>query len=318
MIIKQDLKNNFCIVSNMIIRDKNLSGNAKLLAVFLSSLPSEWKVYVNYIAKELNMGLRTAQRAFKELIDMEYIQKIQIMDEKTQKFTNAFTIIFTEKVKEITQDEEEMKQDLEEENEEEQEAKKELENAYKIENEQVRMPILNEFERIENEQKAKNRALSPASKMGMALFCRTYIRNEFLQSKNLFLMKSTDKNFHIFYKKAQNQKEKLDLHCFTEFEKDKINEWFKYKARIHKKPLNILSKQFQVKKLEQLKGANQNIIKLIENSITNGWKGIFAEKKAKVLNAYAKQKEKQEEALKADLEWLEKAKRGQVTLKCEF
>lgn len=37
-----------------------------------------------------------------------------------------------------------------------------------------------------------------------------------------------------------------------------------------------------------------------------------------MLNAYAKQKEKQEQALKADLEWLEKAKIGQVTLKCEF
>lgn len=94
MIIRDELNANYTIISNEIIRSKDLSNNAKLLAVILSGLPTDWIVNTKYLSNALNIGVRSVQRAFKELIELNFIRKMQMLDEKSKKFTGSFSVVF--------------------------------------------------------------------------------------------------------------------------------------------------------------------------------------------------------------------------------
>ena len=74
-------KTNFSVVSNKLIRDKNLSVGARMLAIFILSLPKDFKLNSAYLAQQLSMSVRTLQRYIKELIDASYIIKQQAKNE---------------------------------------------------------------------------------------------------------------------------------------------------------------------------------------------------------------------------------------------
>ncbi|TQR31814.1 hypothetical protein DMB92_05345 [Campylobacter sp. MIT 99-7217] len=183
MIVKQELKENFTIVSNEIIRSKELSNNAKLLAVLLCSLPQNWAVNTQHLSKELNLGLRSVQRAFKELIDLNFIQKVQIIDEKTNKFTNSFSVVF------IGKNEKEINQSLKDELKGEfvgqkVEARDDLNEI--LENESPNDTDLN----AENETKEHLNELSnKTTNSRQAEICRTYVNHPHLRSEG-FLTKA--------------------------------------------------------------------------------------------------------------------------------
>ena len=273
MIIKDNLKENFTIVSNEIIRSKDLSINAKMLAVLLCSLPKNWLVNTKHLSNELGLGIRSVQRAFKELVDLNFIKKVQMIDESSNKFTNSYSIVFVGKneneINKSLENESEILENLECENENEKEPLN-TENNEVLESKSPNETALSEFKELEI---CKNDSLNLATNSRHAEKCRTYIRKEFLQSKNLFLMKNYENSLFFIFEKSRLKKDELNLKDFDEIEKSKIDEWLKYKAL--KRPLNILSKQRIIKELRGFKAKGQDIAKIIDRSILNGWQGLF-------------------------------------------
>lgn len=293
MIVKENLSTNFTIISNDIVRSKDLSINAKMLAVLLCSLPKDWIVNNTHLSKELGISPRTLQRAFKELVSLNFIKKMQVMDKGTKKFTRDFAIVFVGKDEaEINEplnaDDENISQN-ESENLEANGGQNERNlNAFSADEKEAlkeeQTPILKDFD---DERAVKMTALSPvlegkealnhtsssATNSRRAGFCRTYINKEFLQSKNSFLMANFARDVYLIFEKKKLKKENLDLSFFNALEKEKINEWFKYKSV--KKPLNVLTKQKILKQLKDFKAHKQDICKVIEQSILRGWQGLF-------------------------------------------
>lgn len=73
MIIKNKLKDNFTIIPNEIISDKNLSNNAFRLLVYLWSKPSDWEVNQKNIAKDFDVHINSVSKWIKELKEIGYI-----------------------------------------------------------------------------------------------------------------------------------------------------------------------------------------------------------------------------------------------------
>lgn len=271
MILKQEFKKDFVIVSRLLMQDKSLSYKAKALACFLSSLPSEWIIYTKWIAGELGMCVREVQRSLKDLVDAGYIKKMQIIDAKTNKFTSGWSVIFLNKEQEKAGQDESENDSL---SEDFKEYEQKLENAQKIETLELDEAINSDLGQDEGEKTPENSPFKEATKMGLAVLSRTYIRKDFLCNKKDFLIKKSDKNF-LLYEKKQKEKEVLDFNGFSEKEREKILEWFSYKARQKRKKLSPMSKQYQLKKIKLFKLAKQDIIKIINKSIEMNWQGLF-------------------------------------------
>lgn len=284
MIVKQEFKKDFVIVSRHLMQDKNLSYKAKALACFLSSLPSEWVIYTKWIATELGMCVREVQRSLKDLVDTGYIKKMQIIDEKTNKFTSGWSVVFLNKESEESKENE---AEIQNETGEFENYEKELSKAQEIETAELDEAINSGLESLERDEVPQNSTTKETTKMGLAVLSRTYIRKDFLCNKKDFLIKKSEKNFLIF-EKNERKKDELDFKGFDEKEIEKINQWFIYKARLKRKALNAMSKEYQLKKLRVFKLGGQNILAIIDRSIENNWQGLFAIQKRK-------QSKKQEE-----------------------
>ncbi|TQR31811.1 hypothetical protein DMB92_05330 [Campylobacter sp. MIT 99-7217] len=94
-------------------------------------------------------------------------------------------------------------------------------------------------------------------------------------------MKNFSNSLFFVFEKSKLKKEELNLKDFTAYEQEKIIQWFKYKAL--KRNLNILSKQRIIKQLREFKARNQDISKIIDQSILKGWQGLFFVKTEKKL-----------------------------------
>ncbi|MFQ6341383.1 hypothetical protein [Campylobacter sp. VTCC 70190] len=296
MIIKSELKGNFTIISNEIIRNKDLSNNAKLMAVLLASLPKSWKCNTAHLAKEANMGLRTTQNAIKELIDFNFIKKIQGVDEKN-KFSKFYSVIFVDndfeeyEEKISTEEQEEILKNLDEEKEEftqeknknfkaNQEEEKQALNTDKNDTLENKALFLTDSSEVKKQELSKNGTLNPTQNSRLAGNFRTYINKEFLQSKNLYGYSILDKNVFIFFKGNKEKSINIDFSGFSELEIEKIKEFFEYRKSM-KKPLNIYSKNSLVKKCLEFKGKGLSIVKMIDTAILKGWQGLWVIEKTK-------------------------------------
>jgi hypothetical protein len=90
MIIKHKHKGRFVIVPNGIFRDPRLSMAAKGLLAYLLSLPPDWEVRHDQLQRELGIGRKLLERAFKELVAAGYVirDELQGRDER-----NRFTTL---------------------------------------------------------------------------------------------------------------------------------------------------------------------------------------------------------------------------------
>ena len=82
-IVKQMLKENFSQIPNAIFEDEELSPTAKLLYCYLSSKPSNWKVWNNEIKN--NLGVkddRTVSKCLKELLNANWITRTKSINEQ--------------------------------------------------------------------------------------------------------------------------------------------------------------------------------------------------------------------------------------------
>ena len=80
-IIKSEIRSNFTIIPNEVIRDRTLSPNALALYVLLASKSNEWKFYHNALANEMNMSEKTLRKYIGELVEKEYLVQIERRNE---------------------------------------------------------------------------------------------------------------------------------------------------------------------------------------------------------------------------------------------
>ena len=290
MIIKAKITKNFTQVSNELINHPHLSNNAKLLCIKILSLPETWRVNTKYLANFLGLSVRTTQRYLRELIDVGIFEKAQELDEKTAKYTQNFTVIFNS---------------FEEE-------EKELNESFESPKNSI-----NENESMENDgfvkgvdaQSMENKEVQSGDKKPLnGLVSHIYNKGFFSNKKFLYRLKNFS-NRTIFLNLAQGFKTKhsfLDFSCFDEREKIEIDKWFAYKKRLSKGGFNAMSKERQLKKIKGFKLANQNIIAIINQSIEQGWQGLFAFKTSTNSQRSVRQSEK--DSLMAYFDSLEAAK----------
>lgn len=259
MIIKAKITKNFTQVSNELINHPHLSNNAKLLCIKILSLPNSWRVNTKYLANFLGLGVRATQKYLRELIDVGIFEKAQELDEKTAKYTHNFTIIFNS----FEEEEKEL-------NESNQSPKNSVKENESMENDGFVKGV--EAQSMENKE-VQSGELKPLNGLSSHIYNKEFFSNK----KFLYRLKNFS-NRTIFLNLAQSFKAKnslLDLSCFDEREKIEIDKWFAYKKRLSKGQFNAMSKERQLKKIKGFKLANQNIIAIINQSIEQGWQGLF-------------------------------------------
>lgn len=73
MIIRVDKTANYSIISNAILRDTRLSFKARGLAAYLLTMPNDWQINREHLAKQSPDGIASVRSALKELRDKGYI-----------------------------------------------------------------------------------------------------------------------------------------------------------------------------------------------------------------------------------------------------
>jgi len=81
-IFKNPQANKFAIIPNELLADTRLSWKAKGVLCYLLSMPPDWKVYTEEIAKHSTDGIKSLNSAIKELIELGYIKRDIIRVEK--------------------------------------------------------------------------------------------------------------------------------------------------------------------------------------------------------------------------------------------
>lgn len=81
-ILKKELKNNFTIVNNSILRDMNLDIKSRGLLITMLSLPSEWDFSINGLNQILPDGRTTITSGLKKLEELGYLIRTTIRDDK--------------------------------------------------------------------------------------------------------------------------------------------------------------------------------------------------------------------------------------------
>ncbi|MDL0146517.1 helix-turn-helix domain-containing protein [Campylobacter felis] len=281
MIIKAKLKGNFTQVSNELINHPHLSNNAKLLCIKILSLPENWRLNTKYLANFLGLGVRATQKYLRELIDVGIFEKAQELDEKTAKYTQNFTIIFNS----FDDEEKEL-------NECNESPKNSESKTQSMENDG--------FVKDANAKSMENKSVDNGEKKPLSGINSHIYNKEFFSNKKFLYRLKNFSNRTIFLNLQQGFKIKnsfLDFSCFDEREKIEIDKWFAYKKRLLKGQFNAMSKERQLKKIKGFKLANQNIIAIINQSIEQGWQGLFAFKTSTKAQSKASVRQKEKDDL---------------------
>lgn len=79
--LNNDIKKNFTIIPNEIIRDKNISDRARFIFCYMASMPDDWKFYQGAMAKELGYTKDTLRKYIDELLTTGYLHREQRREE---------------------------------------------------------------------------------------------------------------------------------------------------------------------------------------------------------------------------------------------
>jgi len=79
--LNNDIKKNFTIIPNDIIRNKSLSDRARFIFCYMASMPDDWKFYQGAMAKELGYTKDTLRKYIEELITTGYLHREQRREE---------------------------------------------------------------------------------------------------------------------------------------------------------------------------------------------------------------------------------------------
>jgi len=75
--LNNKIKDNFTIIPNDIIRNKNLSDRARFIFCYMASMPDDWKFYQGVMAKELGYTKDTLRKYIEELLETGYLDREQ-------------------------------------------------------------------------------------------------------------------------------------------------------------------------------------------------------------------------------------------------
>lgn len=77
------LTKDFTILSNTLLQDPDLSADASMVAIYILSLPTHkldgtpWDIHPKHVWKNKNISRDRVYKAFNELIDAGYMEKIE-------------------------------------------------------------------------------------------------------------------------------------------------------------------------------------------------------------------------------------------------
>jgi len=75
--LKNELKDNYTIIPNVLIRDNSVSDRARFIFCLLASKPDDWIFYNRALARELNYSVDTLRKYINELIRKGWIEKYE-------------------------------------------------------------------------------------------------------------------------------------------------------------------------------------------------------------------------------------------------
>jgi hypothetical protein len=75
--LNNKIKDNFTIIPNDIIRNKNISDRARFIFCYMASMPDDWKFYQGVMAKELGYTKDTLRKYIEELLETGYLNREQ-------------------------------------------------------------------------------------------------------------------------------------------------------------------------------------------------------------------------------------------------
>ena len=81
-IFRNKQENKFAVIPNELLSDENLSWKAKGVLSYLLSLPTDWKIYTEEIAKHSTDGIDSLNSTINELINAGYIERDKIRGTK--------------------------------------------------------------------------------------------------------------------------------------------------------------------------------------------------------------------------------------------
>ncbi len=79
--LNNDIKKNFTIIPNNVIRNKNISDRARFIFCYMASMPEDWKFYQGAMAKELGYTKDTLRKYIEELLESGYLYREQRREE---------------------------------------------------------------------------------------------------------------------------------------------------------------------------------------------------------------------------------------------
>ena len=85
MIVRSKVKENYTIIRNDILTNKNISLKAKGLLCLLLSLPNDWVIYKTQLNNFSSDGRDATTNAFNELVELGYILSVERINEKGHK-----------------------------------------------------------------------------------------------------------------------------------------------------------------------------------------------------------------------------------------
>ena len=93
-IINVAVDSGFTQIPNETARDTSLSLQARAILLYIRSLPHDWKIRPDHIAKENNINRKTLEKYLKELREAGYIEYVRYRDEKTSRLTGGDYMVY--------------------------------------------------------------------------------------------------------------------------------------------------------------------------------------------------------------------------------
>ena len=259
----------FTMIPNDLLHDKNLSDGAKVLAFYLMSLPKDWQIVWDNVAKALNTSIGTLRRRKSELIKLGYILLIENRNTKGKfsqtklgfKYCNANDLRKIEA--EIN-----IKQSL----------KNEVEKSQPSDNYEV---LSSAHLTASGEMSGNNNIIDITKK-----------ENSSAQQDEIFILQKTTAFFKTLLeanaKAVLNYKKACNLQDFLSgAELEKAKEWVQWREKMWRiKPI------VSVEKLRRAKERGCDILADLTRCMANDWRGYFSLKDSKTTQSPKKERKR--------------------------
>lgn len=257
----------FTMIPNDLLHDKNLSDGAKVLAFYLMSLPKNWQIIWDNVAKALSTSIGTLRRRKSELIKMGYILLIENRNTEGKfsqtklgfKYCNA-------------------------------------NDLRKIEAEiNIKQSLKNEVEKSQTSDNYDIQSSAHLTASGEMSGNNNIIRynkkeNSSAQQDEIFILQKTTAFFKTLLeansKAVLNYKKACNLEEFLKgAELEKAKEWVQWREKMWRiKPI------VSVEKLRRAKEKGCDILADLTRCMANDWRGYFSLKDSKTSAKSAKNK----------------------------